>query len=132
MAHGFLRRLTNFAGGISAGGGDTTWDRTQQPTFLSRIVRNAPVTAVLPKGTVLLERWVIPHPDLLPTVGTINIDDVAGAVSYGVALPANMPDRTSFLTTGALSTDTRFTFTPTGLDGAAYVGFLVIIPKTRD
>lgn len=132
---GFLKLPTNFSSGIAAGGGDTTWGATVQPTLLTKRLTDTSTTATakLPAGTILLETWILPDPDAIPTAGTVTAvgTDAAGnAVTYINAEAATAYAKASISPIGALDTDTSFAFSAASLSTGSKVdvGLLVILP----
>lgn len=131
----FLRRQTNYSGGISAGGGDTGWDKVPQPTLLcKKVVGTNVVEATLPKGTTILDIVVYPHPDAPATAGTVDITDVTNAVVLGAAISLTAASFARLATIAQTTSDIRVRITPTGLSASegAYVGLNVILPPIRD
>lgn len=128
----FLRRTTNFAGGLSVGGGDTTWDRTPQPMLITKRLtdKNPIVQAIVPAGTILLEQWILPAPGVQPTAGTVTMIDTTNGVAYMINQDATLYQKAALATIGELTVDSRFRMQATGLsaDSAVDVG-LFVIPK---
>jgi len=152
---GFLRRATNYPGGISAGGGDTGFDTQPQKTILLKKVSQSAQDVILPKGTVVLSTVVMPDPDAPAVAGTVTIkswniatnaaiDTIAenvSATSYSETIAAATTDDgddppvvTGLVASGTmLAADTRYRITPTniGADTAALAGFEVVLPRIR-
>lgn len=126
----WLRRTTNFPSGISAGGGETQWDRTPQPTLITRRVtdQNLTIDGIIPQGTILLEAVVLPQPQFQPTAGTVSLDDVTNSVSYLSGVSASTYLKSPLASIGELTVDARFRVTAVGLstDSAVNVGLLII------
>jgi hypothetical protein len=152
MSIGFLRRQSNYPGGISAGGGDTGFETQPQKTVLLKKVSQAALDFVLPKGTVILSTIVMPDPDAPAAAGTVSLvsldgsgdddvtfaDDVA-ATGYSETLAATTTVDGDEAINGVVATgtilaaDTRFRVTPDsiGAGTAALVGFEAILPRMR-
>ena len=124
----FLRRSTNFPSGIAAGGGDTSWGVQPQITMLTkRIKLGFPKTMLLPKGTIILEAWVLIDPLAPATAGTVSIVNSTNSITYLAAGPANATLKT-VLTPSVLLTDVNIVITATGTDNPTIAG-LRIIPQ---
>lgn len=127
----WLRRQTNYSGGISAGGGDTGWDSFPQPTLFMKRVGGIAARATLPKGTVLLALVLVPDADNPPTDGKVDVENVATSALYGSDVDVTVASEAELPSPEQLPEDTEFLFTPdSGVDGLFYVGFLCIPPRT--
>lgn len=128
----WLKRQTNFPGGISAGGGSTGWQPTPQPTLITLYAKvGFPATAKLPVGTIILDVAVLPHYTTPCTVGTLSLMDTTNSIAYIASAPAAVASKTPLVTIGAIPADTTFTLTATGTDGVAVAGLTVICQRMR-
>lgn len=130
----WLKRTTNFASGINVGGGETTWDKTVQPTLLTKRVTpsSTSATAKLPAGTILLETWIVTDPDSIPTAGTVTMtatDTAGNVVTYLSGEAATATAKAAVSPIGSLSTDNTISITSASIDGNVDVGLLVLLPK---
>lgn len=134
----FLKLATNFASGLSAGGGDTTWRTTNQPVLLTVRVSDTSTsaTATLPAGTVLLETWVKPDPDAIPTAGTVSmtaVDAAGNSVVYLNAEAATAHAKASISPIGVLDSENTINVASASFStgGICDVGLMVILPDAK-
>jgi|GEM_PF-5841215 len=132
----YLRRATNHVNGVATGGtSESGFDLQPQPSLFTVKLHNETTVRefVLPKGTVLLETWIIPDADATATAGTVTLTDTTNAITYLNAAPVSTVSRATLATPGVVPSDARFRVTPTGLatGTGCSVGFLLVLPKIR-
>lgn len=131
---GYLRKATNFAAGISAGGGDTGFYRQPQETLLAlNISGTAAQTVALPKGTIILDTVLIPQFDAPPLAGTVAVYNTTAAAAILAATTAVAYLKTAIVSPAPLAADSVITITPAGLTAltSIVVGMTVILPRNR-
>ena len=131
MQGNWTKHATGFPSGIAAGGGDTGWDSTAQPTLLSfRLGTGSPVkTAWLPTGTVILETWVYQDASAPAATGNVYLRDISNNVLYVNNAPVATPAITA-VSAGALNGNVQFEARAFGIPAKqyAYVGVRCILP----
>lgn len=129
----WLRRATNYSSGISAGGGETSFDKQPQPTLLTKIIRSSAQDVILPKGTIITDVVYIPDADNPAAAGTIKVDNVTDSTVVQAATSATAYSKTATGPT-RITADKRYRFTPVvALTNGSQcaVGFMVILPSTH-
>lgn len=131
----FLARPTNTPSGIATGGGDTGLTVQPQPHLFTIEISSSqqPKDFRLPAGTMLLETWLIPRVDAMPTAGVVSLTDVTNTIAYATNLDATVVSRETLTTPGQLPEETRFRASQTGLSAGSTVaiGFVAIVPQIR-
>lgn len=133
MPVSWLRRGTTYPSGIAAGGADTGFDVTPQETLLCVRMATTAKTIYVPLGTTLIAKVMFPDPTSPSTTGDYQIDRVTGGANAELAASAaETPIVTLYSPAKRLAVTTEYTIIPTNSpDGYTYVGFKVILPRTR-
>ena len=138
MSAPWLRRAAATPAGWASGGGDTDFDRKPQPIILGKILSaSGTLSAVLPKGTLIVAGINQPHPPAngdsfaVASAGTVNVGLTDGGTEFLSGATASHYTRTAYSNGYVLSADTRIYFNVTSLTGVTFAGVEVILPAIK-